>query len=226
MTGMSRREWLRSRIPAALDLVARNLGARFEGGVEPRRRPPGAVAEASFLARCTRCGACTEACPHGAIYTYSEDSGIAAGTPVMLPDRRACHMCEGFGCAVACAEGALTAPQESTWRLGEAFVVESRCIAFAGPDCGACANHCPGEIDALALVRGKPRILSEACVGCGLCIDVCPTLPAAIELLPLEADSRRWSALSVHDTENDTENYTENYTENDSENYTENYTEY
>lgn len=191
MTDMSRREWLRSRVPALVEAVAESVAVRVERSAPPQRRPPGAVVEASFLALCTRCGDCAEACPHDAVHTYGDDAGFVAGTPVMLPDQRSCHMCDGYPCVAACEEGALNLFDEPTWWLGEARIVESQCIAFAGPDCGACADRCPKDVEALEMVRGKPRIVSEACVGCGLCIEACPTLPAAIELLPLPLEASR-----------------------------------
>ena len=188
MTDLARRSWLKGLLPAARDAVAQSLLGPLERAFPPRRRPPGAVVEASFRTLCTRCGACSSACPHAAIHTYAESAGALAGTPVLLPDRRPCHMCEGFSCAAACEEGALIAPAEATWPLGEVCLVEQRCIAFAGPDCGACASLCPPEVEALRLVRGLPVIDSEKCVGCGRCIDACPVLPTAIELLPLPDD--------------------------------------
>ncbi len=189
MTDMSRRDWLRTRVPAAIDVVARNLAPRLSADPDLQRRPPGAVPEVSFLARCTRCGDCSEACPYGAIHIYCDDAGQTSGTPILLPDHRACHMCDGFPCASACSEGALTQLPEPTWHLGEVRIDESRCIAFSGPECGACANRCPHDVDALELIGTKPQIVTERCVGCGLCIEACPTIPTALELLPLDKRS-------------------------------------
>lgn len=188
MTDLARRSWLKGLVPAARDIVAQRVMGPLERAFPPRRRPPGAVIEASFLTLCTRCDECTSACPHGAIHTYRESAGVLAGTPVLLPEQRACHMCEAFPCAAACEAGALIPPQKATWPLGEVRLVEERCIAFAGPDCGACASLCPPEATSLRMVGGRPVVDSEACVGCGRCIEACPVLPAAIELLPLPAD--------------------------------------
>lgn len=188
MTDLARRNWLKGLLPAARDVVAESLAAPLERVFPARRRPPGAVVEASFLALCTGCGDCVSACPHAAIHTYRESAGVLAGKPVLLPDQRPCLMCEGFPCVVACEEGALMPFEKPTWPLGEVRLVETRCIAFAGPDCGACAALCPTETEALRLVRGRPVIDPEGCVGCGLCIEACPVLPAAIELIPLVSD--------------------------------------
>ena len=188
MTDLARRDWLKGLFPAARDAIAQSLASPLERAFPPRRRPPGAVVEASFLTLCTSCGECISACPHAAIHSYSESAGVLAGTPVLLPDRRPCQMCEGFPCAAACGEGALIPPKQATWALGKVRLVEERCITFAGPDCGACASLCPPGAEALRLVRGRPVIDAEPCVGCGRCIEACPVLPAAIELLPLPGD--------------------------------------
>jgi ferredoxin-type protein NapG len=169
--------------------VAQSVLGPLERAFPARRRPPGAVVEATFLTLCTHCSDCASACPHAAIYSYNETAGVLAGTPVLLPDQRPCHMCEGFPCAVACEEGALIVPTQTTWPLGEVRLIEDRCITFAGPDCGACGSLCPTEAEALQLVRGRPAIDAAQCIGCGRCIEACPVLPKAIELVPLPSDA-------------------------------------
>ena len=187
MIDLARREWLQSLLPTARDALIRGVAASLDRAFPRRRRPPGAGPEASFLALCTRCGDCVKACPHAAIHTYVPGVAGLAGTPVLVPDTRPCHMCVGFPCAAACETGALEVPATETWPLGSVRVDESRCLAFAGPDCGACASLCPGGVDALELRRGRPAVDEASCVGCGRCIEACPVLPAAIELLPLAA---------------------------------------
>ncbi len=164
-----------------------HLAPEVLGGMPaPRRRPPGAVEETLFLERCTRCDACREACPHGAVLEYTEASGSPlAHTPVLRPEVRACEMCEGFPCAVACEDGALVVPDMPVWKLGEVRVVEERCLTHLGPECGACVDLCPEDLAAIALVDGHPVVDEPACVGCGRCIRACPTSPKAIEILPL-----------------------------------------
>jgi ferredoxin-type protein NapG len=150
------------------------------------RRPPGALpSEAGFLAACEKCWKCVEACPENAIFTVADGANVAARTPVMQPDQRACHMCDGFPCAAACPTEALTVPTTSAVTLGKVRISEDRCFVFKGPECGACAGLCPDGVDALRLVIGRPTIDDEACVGCGICIHACPVRPSAVELLPL-----------------------------------------
>ncbi|MBO33297.1 MAG: 4Fe-4S ferredoxin [Rhodospirillaceae bacterium] len=182
---MSRRKWMSGLVPSAVNAVAGAVERTLEKAAPPRRRPPGAVAEPLFLTSCSRCGDCATACPQGAIYIFLEDSGLLAGTPVLNPDLRACAMCDGFPCAAACKEQALEVPRESTWPLGKVRIREDLCIAFKGPECGACVGLCPGELEAISLVRWKPQLDQERCVGCGICIQECPVMPKAIVLEPL-----------------------------------------
>lgn len=178
MTPTGRRGLLRS-------LVHRSSAEAQEPELPARRRPPGAVSEAQFLAGCTACMACVEACPQRAIHTLVDGVGLGARTPVMVPDARACTMCEGFPCITACDEGVLLPFEGSAWWLGTVVVDPTRCLPFRGPECGACQQRCPTGVDALRIVRNRPVIDELLCVGCGLCIEACPIRPAALELLPL-----------------------------------------
>ncbi len=179
-----------------------------------QRRPPGALPEPQFMDRCSRCGDCVSACPHQAVFLFNTDQGDLANTPVMMPDKRACHLCEELPCVVACTTGALRVPsmkgadtlaQASSMssgsgvapdpigpgvdldqlRLGTVRINEAQCFAFKGPECGACVGVCPRDISAIASVRWRPQLNAAMCVGCGLCIEACPTDPKAITLLPL-----------------------------------------
>jgi len=171
MDELGRRKWLTELVPKPQP-------------PKPRRRPPGAVDEATFLERCDGCGDCVEACPHDAIFTYVPTARIVGGTPVMKPELRSCHMCDGFPCSTSCPTGALL--PVSSWWLGEVRVSEAHCFTYRGPECGACADLCPTETMALTMRGLHPHLTREHCVGCGLCIEACPTTPKAIALLPYE----------------------------------------
>ncbi len=182
---LSRRDLIGGLLRKGLDLAARGVTKKFDRRFPPRRRPPGAVTEAIFLSECTRCGACADGCPHDAIFSFNDRSGPLAGTPILIPDRRACHQCEEFPCAAACEERALEVPRTAGWSLGRVRLLRERCIAWMGPDCGACIDACPENSKALSLSGSRPDLDSDICVGCGLCIERCPTSPKALVLEPL-----------------------------------------
>ncbi|MCP3956693.1 MAG: 4Fe-4S dicluster domain-containing protein [bacterium] len=209
---VSRRAWLASCLHKAGEVVAE----RVEGEVERRvsalhepieRRPPGAVAEPLFLALCDHCGECVDACPHAAVLVYPDDAGTRARTPVMRPERRPCHLCDGYPCIAACPTGALRAVprlppsggtetaqvlSRQTWSLGTVALDTERCFAYSGPECGACVGLCPRGIEAIRLVRWRPELEPEECVGCGLCIEACPMTPAAIAMEPARPENQGW----------------------------------
>jgi len=171
----------------AFKLVAHQAGALLAERVAPRRhfRPPGAMpVEAAFLAACTRCGYCMDACPVHAVVAAPASAGLAAGTPVIEPLIQPCVACEGMFCATVCPTGALVAPADG-WmseRLGELSLDAERCIAFQGIECGVCVRTCPVGPAAMELdAAGRPVIL-PGCVGCGVCVRACVTSPSSLAL--------------------------------------------
>ncbi len=149
-------------------------------------RPPFALPEQAFLAACTRCGACAEACPHDVIFDLPARVGApAGGTPALDLMHKGCHLCADMPCVAACETGAL-----GTGKMDEAdpvlpmlakcAVSRSDCLAYLGPECGACAGSCPVP-GALTWQDGsKPVIDPILCRGCALCREACITHPKAI----------------------------------------------
>ncbi len=152
------------------------------------QRPPGALPEPAFVAACTRCGACGEACPVHAIVNLPPSAGLASGTPSLDVATQACIMCETMPCAAACPTPALEVPSWG-WldvRMAMLTVDESRCITWRDVECGICVRVCPVGADALKLDdRGRP-VVGAACTGCGQCIGACVTTPSSLLATPVE----------------------------------------
>lgn len=152
-------------------------------------RPPGALPEIGFLAACTRCNACADACPPHAIIRVRSEGGLAAGTPHIDPAVQPCIVCADMPCVTACPTGALTMPRNrwQGYRLAALTFHPERCITFQGVACGVCAGVCPVGEAALAMDGdGHPVLRAEACVGCGQCMRSCVTSPSSFSLSYLE----------------------------------------
>ena len=182
-----RRGFFKQAFSGVFDHVARATEERI---VQRRYvRPPGALAEISFLAACTRCGECAAACPPGAIKYAGPDGGLAAGTPFLEPDQVPCIACPDMPCAVSCPTDALIVPGGgwSGIHLGRLTFHPDRCITFQGQPCTVCAEACPVGTRALELDReGRPVLKLEGCVACGVCVRACPTMPSSFTFTPLE----------------------------------------
>lgn len=154
----------------------------------PLLRPPGALDEPDFLARCIRCQRCSQACPNDTIRFCDADQGPATqGTPFIRPSEQGCILC--MKCTQACPTGALTplADDAETLlahvRIGVAQVDRVLCNSYNGYACGACVMACPFE--GLALRVGtweRPVVDPSHCVGCGLCEQQCIHYPKAIRV--------------------------------------------
>jgi ferredoxin-type protein NapF len=183
----NRRDVLRSALNQWLERVV----SRTEDRVVSRRyiRPPGALPEIGFLAACTRCGACADACPPHAIVTVTSQGGLAAGTPYLDLTAQPCTACVAMPCAAACPTQALKVPaaQWAGYRLASAEFRPEHCITYQGIACRLCADACPvGEAALTVDGGGYPVLRWEGCVGCGICASVCPTAPSSFDLSYLE----------------------------------------
>jgi len=161
-------------------------------------RPPGALAEADFLAACLRCGLCVRACPYHTLSLADLGDGPNVGTPFFTARRVACEMCDDIPCVAACPSGALdknlTAINDA--RMGVAVLVgQETCLNLLGLRCDVCYRVCPRLDEAITLetshnertgkhARFVPTVHSDKCTGCGKCERACVLERAAIKVLP------------------------------------------
>lgn len=159
----------------------RAISARFQKAF-PILRPPGAIEEEAFLAGCTQCNACVEACPYEAIGHAPPRYRRAAGTPMIDPIQQPCRMCEDFPCITVCEPQVLRLDMPK--KMGQASIDVVNCLPYQGRACAECLEECPVP-GAIELVNQKPRIVPDGCTGCGVCQYVCPAPDNAILLMPL-----------------------------------------
>jgi polyferredoxin len=166
-----------------------------------RIRPPGALDESDFLARCVRCGECMKVCPNNALHPSLSQAGFEGiWTPVLVARIGYCEP-SCVLCSEACPTGAIweITSKQKAWavgvskdckpiRIGTAFYDRGRCLPWAmAIDCIVCEEWCPTSPKAIYLqsaevldVHGQsktvkqPRVDPERCVGCGACEYACP----------------------------------------------------
>ena len=152
---------------------------------------PGALAGDAFYDACVSCFRCADACPNGCVKFHGLSAGLdKAFTPYIKARERGCILCGE--CTKACPTGALQPFDVSRegWRagvkMGRARVNKDMCYSFNGRTCGACYQACPLAGEAMKIgVFETPHVVTDACVGCGLCEQACLHLPQAIRFLPV-----------------------------------------
>jgi polyferredoxin len=114
-------------------------------------RPPGALDEERFLARCLRCGQCMRVCPTGVIQPAGPGHGLERLWTPVLDMRIGAGAClvHCVACSQICPTAALTPltparRREEPIRLGTAFVDRGRCLPWAmDRPCIVCQENCP-----------------------------------------------------------------------------------
>jgi ferredoxin len=146
-------------------------GAAASFGGQNLVRPPGALHEPDFLARCVRCMRCVHVCQPLALRPGHWTDGLRnTGTPVM--DVNKCIMC--MECIRYCPTGALSRIPKAEVDIGRVIVVKEVCLAWRGARrCDACVKACPTKAFVLQ-DRRYPELIPEKCNGCAICIRRCP----------------------------------------------------
>ncbi len=129
-------------------------------------RPPGALAEEKFLARCIKCGQCMRVCPTNVIQPGGMAGGLETLWTPALNNRIGTSGCQ-FNC-VACSQVCPTAAlrpisldekmglgdfaEAGPIRIGTAFVDRGRCLPWAmNRPCIVCQENCPVSPKAIYL---------------------------------------------------------------------------
>ncbi|MBW8190968.1 ferredoxin-type protein NapG [Neiella marina] len=161
-------------------------------------RPPGALAEAEFMAACVRCGLCVEACPYDTLKLATLFEPAPMGTPYFDARAVPCEMCDDIPCQVACPSGAISPELASIddARMGLAVLIDQEtCLNWQGLRCDVCYRVCPLIDEAITLEAQRntrtghhamfiPTVHSDACTGCGKCEQACVLETSAIKVLP------------------------------------------
>lgn len=159
------------------DKVSEGMGEAPERVRSALIRPPGAVDEEAFLSLCTKCDDCIKACPHGSIKKAGGAWGQRIkGTPVIIPAKGPCRLCEDFPCIKACAAKALIPVKDmNEVRMGTARINKDLCFAWSGSSgvCLFCYLKCPLRGTAIIVDDSKPVVIEEKCAGCGVCENAC-----------------------------------------------------
>ena len=160
-------------------------------------RPPGALPEPDFAAKCIKCGQCVDACPFDTLRLAEVGDPWPIGTPYFLPRDVPCYMCTDIPCVPPCPTGALDPALTDINQadMGVAVLIDQEnCLSWRGLRCEVCYRVCPLADSAITVVNHPrklskhalfiPVVHSEHCTGCGICERRCPTTEPVIKVLP------------------------------------------
>jgi len=139
-------------------------------------KPPGALADdQAFVAACIGCGLCGEVCPPRCIAFRKRVGGEEVNTPYIDPEIKACTLCGK--CMDVCPTEALTRVKIDEIYMGIVQIDRSACYPWVDRGiCGACVSICPLGEKAIGFEFANiyQPVVKKGCVGCGLCVEVCP----------------------------------------------------
>ncbi len=180
-------------------LFKNSADAAKEGLIEPPLpgidvggfiRPPGALPEIDFRAKCISCGVCVNIC-HVMKYNAIVTAGLIDirnfGTPYIKDMRDfPCYLC--MECPSRCPTGSLREIEKEKVTMGMALIDFGLCFGYNGDICLSCSKACPlGGIvfDFHHGIWGNQPFINENCVGCGLCVKYCPLGGSAVKVVTM-----------------------------------------
>lgn len=144
--------------------------------VHNKIRPPGAIKQdVAFQSACIGCGICAEVCPPACIQFYQTGGGDNVNTPYISPAEKGCTLCGK--CMEFCPTNALSITDRLDVDMGIALIDRDACYPWVDHGvCGACVVACPLGETAIAFDFANiyRPVVNSGCVGCGLCVEVCP----------------------------------------------------
>lgn len=206
-----RRAVLSSAALGALTVPLFQVGAHQRAPNPLLIRPPGALPEKEFLARCTRCGECMRVCIANGLQPALFEAGIEGlWSPVLVPRIGYCEY-NCTLCGQVCPTGAITRlalAQKRRVRIGLADIDRSLCLPWKGEaECIVCEEHCPTPEKAIVMrqepVAGpagggrlfkRPYVVERLCIGCGICETKCPLGGRPAVVVTARGESRGESA--------------------------------
>jgi len=164
-------------------------------------RPPGALPEEGFLAKCVRCGECLRVCKTNGLHPTVLEAGLeGAWTPRLIPRIGHCEYTCTL-CSQVCPSGAIRPqelPRKQALAIGKAYIDHTRCIPWVAHarlpelqedwkdhNCAVCEEVCPVPTKAIHFnvykdEQGRelrrPFVREEICTGCGFCEYACPVV--------------------------------------------------
>lgn len=192
---LSRRIFLKGSLVAGAFAFFGGFAGRLKTRARAYLRPPGALDEERFAARCLRCFLCGEICPNKCIKFAGIDGGLVnLATPYIKPREQGCILC--MKCTHICPTGALEPIEDDIdeivdhVRMGRAVVDKTICYSYNNRVCGFCYEACPLPDVALRLEIPARPVVTDKCVGCGLCEKICVQVPQAIRVIPAAEEAR------------------------------------